>query len=163
MCQTYFIEPRKGLRQDVCTRWNATFFMIKSALFYRVFCHLQLSDSNYKYCPSEDKLGRIEKINKFLEIFYNVTCIFFENKYLTTTSLSRTLSHDPWCDALSIHISSVASKPALSIGDHVLDQYQSSLKFENVEALICTRDRLFGEKCNSTYLEAPLNRMFTHN
>ena len=78
------LDPKKGLRQDVPTRWNATFLMTESALYYRrAFFHLQLSDSNYKHCSSQEEWDKIEKINKFLEIFYDVTRIFSGNKYPT--------------------------------------------------------------------------------
>lgn len=58
--------------------------MIESALYYRrAFIRLCLSDSNYKHCPSDDEWDRAEEIRKFLEIFYNVTCIFPGTKYPT--------------------------------------------------------------------------------
>lgn len=47
-------------------------------------------------------------------------------------------------DVLSIPI--FASKSAFSVGGRVLDQCQSALKFENVEALICTQDWIFGDQ-----------------
>ncbi|CAH1445030.1 unnamed protein product [Lactuca virosa] len=79
------LNPKTGLRQDVPTRWNATYLMIKSALFYRhAFFHLALSDSNYLDCPSHDEWGKLEKIFRFLEVFYEVTCIFSGNKYSTS-------------------------------------------------------------------------------
>ena len=50
------LDPKTGLRPDVPTRWNATFLMTESALYYRrAFCHLQLSDSNYKHCSSQEE------------------------------------------------------------------------------------------------------------
>ncbi|CAL9020868.1 unnamed protein product [Prunus brigantina] len=78
------LECKRGLRQDVLTRWNSTFLMIDSALFYqRVFLHLQLSDSNHKHSLSQDEWGKLEKLSKFLKVFYDVTCLFSGTKYPT--------------------------------------------------------------------------------
>ena len=79
-----FMDSKRGLRQDMPTRWNSTYLMLESALFYRrAFCHLELSDSNYKNCPSNLEWEKIEKISKFLGLFYDVTCIFSGTDYPT--------------------------------------------------------------------------------
>ncbi|KAK1382143.1 hypothetical protein POM88_019878 [Heracleum sosnowskyi] len=49
-------------------------------------------------------------------------------------------------DSLSIHISTVVSESAFSIGGRILDQYRSCLAHAVVESLICTRDWRFNEK-----------------
>jgi hypothetical protein len=55
-------------------------------------------------------------------------------------------------DILSIHISTVASESTLSVSGRVIDQYRSSLKSDIVEALVCTKDWLYGEQDNISYL-----------
>ncbi|XP_050207485.1 zinc finger BED domain-containing protein RICESLEEPER 2-like [Mercurialis annua] len=77
-------NSKRGLRQDVPTRWNSTYLMIYSALFYQnAFVHLQLSDSNFKHCPSIDEWKKVEKICKFLRVFNDITCLFSRTKYPT--------------------------------------------------------------------------------
>jgi hypothetical protein len=51
-------------------------------------------------------------------------------------------------DILSIPVSTVASESTFSVGERVIDQFRSSLKPDFVEALVCTRDWLYGEQCN---------------
>ena len=55
-------------------------------------------------------------------------------------------------DILSIPISTVASESTFSVGERVIDQYRSSLKLDIIEALVCTRYWLYGDKCNISYL-----------
>ncbi|KZV58755.1 zinc finger BED domain-containing protein RICESLEEPER 2-like [Dorcoceras hygrometricum] len=49
-------------------------------------------------------------------------------------------------DVLTVPISTVASESAFSVGGRILDQYRSAMKPEVVEALVCCRDWLIGEK-----------------
>ncbi|KAG6515157.1 hypothetical protein ZIOFF_025542 [Zingiber officinale] len=48
-------------------------------------------------------------------------------------------------DVLVVPVSTVASESAFSLGGRIIDQYRSSMSPQVVEALICSRDWLFGE------------------
>ena len=63
-----------------------------------------------------------------------------EIRYLEVATMAR--------DILGIPISTVASESTFSIGGRVIDQYRSSLKPNVVEALVCTRDWLYGKQGN---------------
>ncbi|PKU82553.1 Putative AC transposase [Dendrobium catenatum] len=48
-------------------------------------------------------------------------------------------------DVLCIPISTVASKSAFNNTGRILDQYQSALKHDIIEALVCAKDWLYGD------------------
>ncbi|KAL5706065.1 hypothetical protein ACHQM5_024276 [Ranunculus cassubicifolius] len=80
----------KGLRQDVATRWDSTFYMLESAVFYkRAFMHLSLTDSNYKDCPTREEWVKVEKICEYLGLFANVTKLFSGTLYPTSNLFFR--------------------------------------------------------------------------
>ncbi|XP_071905600.1 zinc finger BED domain-containing protein RICESLEEPER 2-like [Coffea arabica] len=79
------LDSKKALVQDIPTRWNSTYRMLSSALYYRLaFGHLQLSDSNFRCCPSLEEWERVEKICGFLQVFYEATNAFSGSKYPTS-------------------------------------------------------------------------------
>ncbi|KAL0011073.1 hypothetical protein SO802_006181 [Lithocarpus litseifolius] len=75
------LDGKRG-SQEVPTRWNSIFLMIENALYYRrAFFHLELTESNDKNCPTVDEWSKVEKIDKFLAVFYDATCAFSGTKY----------------------------------------------------------------------------------
>ncbi|KAG2689215.1 hypothetical protein I3760_09G129800 [Carya illinoinensis] len=78
------LDGKKGLRQNIPIRWNSTFLMLESAIFYcRAFCHLELTDSNFKHCLSTSEWEKVEKINTFLGAFYDATSnLYFPAVYM---------------------------------------------------------------------------------
>nr|XP_043615804.1 zinc finger BED domain-containing protein RICESLEEPER 2-like [Erigeron canadensis] len=76
------VSSTRGLRQDCPTKWNSTFLMLDSAIYYRkAFAHLEISDSNYTSCLSAYEWDTIEKICVFLAVFYDVINVFSGTKY----------------------------------------------------------------------------------
>ncbi|KAL2934009.1 putative AC transposase [Bienertia sinuspersici] len=79
------LESSRGLRQDVPTRWNSTYMMLDSALFYKkALLHMKATDANFVHCLNSDEWNRIEKICKFLSVFHEVTLAFSGTKYPTS-------------------------------------------------------------------------------
>ncbi|KAL5564800.1 hypothetical protein UlMin_027964 [Ulmus minor] len=79
------VDNKKGLRQDILTRWNSTYLMLDSALVYRrAFQHLALIDCNYMTCPSTEEWEKVEKVWKFLKYFYNAILAFSATKNPTS-------------------------------------------------------------------------------
>ncbi|XP_035831304.1 zinc finger BED domain-containing protein DAYSLEEPER-like [Helianthus annuus] len=52
-------------------------------------------------------------------------------------------------DFLTILVSTVASESTFSASGRVLNEHRSSLSKDTVEALICTKDWLFGDYCSN--------------
>ncbi|XP_026460029.1 zinc finger BED domain-containing protein RICESLEEPER 2-like [Papaver somniferum] len=76
---------RRGIRQDVSTRWNSTYLMLDSCLVYRVvFAHLKEVDPDYEDCPTDEEWEKIEVVTKFLKTFYDLTTLFSGSKYPTS-------------------------------------------------------------------------------
>ncbi|XP_026433062.1 zinc finger BED domain-containing protein RICESLEEPER 1-like [Papaver somniferum] len=78
-------RTRRGIRQDVSTRWNSTYLMLDSCLVYRVvFAHLKEVDPDYEDCPTDEEWEKIEVVTKFLKTFYDLTTLFSGSKYPTS-------------------------------------------------------------------------------
>ena len=76
------MKRTKGLRLEVCTRWNATYDMIDNARRYRsVLNRLAEEDANFKYCPSGDEWNRVERITCFLKPFNDITTLYYRTDY----------------------------------------------------------------------------------
>nr|KAJ0220781.1 hypothetical protein LSAT_V11C200088940 [Lactuca sativa] len=145
------LNPKTGLRQDVPTRWNATYLMIESALFYRcAFFHLALGDSNYLDCPTHDEWGKLEKIFRFLEFFYEVTCIFSRNKYSTAnlyfpsvSMVEKTLKEEMYWSEYSVILAMVAvldPRYKIQYAEFIYKKLYGSKSFEHIDRV---RERLF--------------------
>ena len=79
------MKRTKGLRLNVCTRWNATYDMIDSGTRYHsVLNCLAEEDANYKHCRSRDEWNRVERITRFLKPFNDITTLFSGIDYPTT-------------------------------------------------------------------------------
>ncbi|XP_050278202.1 zinc finger BED domain-containing protein RICESLEEPER 2-like [Quercus robur] len=78
------MKRTKGLRLDVCTRWNATYDMINNVMRYRfVLNRLAEEDANFKHCSPKDEWNRVERITRFLKPFNDITTLFSRTDYPT--------------------------------------------------------------------------------
>ena len=73
----------KQLILDCCTRWNATYFMLSSALEFKdVFPRYAQRDLSYMFLPSEEDWMKVAEVYYFLEEFNEVTKIISGITYL---------------------------------------------------------------------------------
>ncbi|XP_042514460.1 zinc finger BED domain-containing protein RICESLEEPER 2-like [Macadamia integrifolia] len=93
ICKQLGLQSSKGLRADVFTRWNSTYLMLDSALFYcKAFENLGLVDDNFKTCPSSEQWLKIERLTSFLYPFYAITVLLSGSKYPTLCNLDLNAS-----------------------------------------------------------------------
>uniref|UniRef100_K7MM64 HAT C-terminal dimerisation domain-containing protein n=1 Tax=Glycine max TaxID=3847 RepID=K7MM64_SOYBN len=72
--------------EDVITRWNSTFLMLKSALVYRhVFCSLAFDDRSYSSCPTNEEWERLTSgstyptSNLYFMQVWKIECLLLQN------------------------------------------------------------------------------------
>ncbi|KAK2655740.1 hypothetical protein Ddye_008792 [Dipteronia dyeriana] len=151
------LDSKMVLEQDVPTRWNSTYLILQSALYYRrAWCFLELSDNNFKHCPCPrgststslpSSSGGGDTITDMGSDIFTTDIIqmYLDEPKLEMSSNLNVLEF--WKvirvrypnlsikahDILSISVSKVASEAAFSVSCQVLDQFHSLLKLDEVE------------------------------
>ncbi|CAO2041952.1 unnamed protein product [Urochloa humidicola] len=80
------LEAKRKLHVDMPVRWNSTYKMIETALYFQqALEHLSDRDSTFKsnFYPSPTEWERLTAMKNFLKVFYDATCIFSGTKYPT--------------------------------------------------------------------------------
>ncbi|KAK8279060.1 hypothetical protein V6Z12_D09G086100 [Gossypium hirsutum] len=73
--KSFHLNVTKKLRQDVCVRWNSTYLMLESSLYYKdVLDYWGQRDKDYqKFALSNQEWRNVAILCKFLKVFYDVT------------------------------------------------------------------------------------------
>ncbi|KAG4164011.1 hypothetical protein ERO13_D01G209133v2, partial [Gossypium hirsutum] len=76
--KSFHLNVTKKLRQDVCVRWNSTYLMLESSLYYKdVLDYWGQRDKDYQiFALSNEEWRNVAILCKFLKVFYDVTCVF---------------------------------------------------------------------------------------
>jgi len=88
------LEPKRRLHVDMPVRWNSTYKMIETALYFQpVLEHLSERDSTFKsnFYPSCTEWAKLDAMKKFLKVFYDATCVFSGTKYPTSNLYFRSV------------------------------------------------------------------------
>ncbi|KAJ4783290.1 Zinc finger BED domain-containing protein RICESLEEPER 2 [Rhynchospora pubera] len=84
------ISTHRSLWTDVKTRWNSTYRMLQSAIYYKtVFIGYASSDPNYEWLPTDVEWENAEKVCKLVEGFgvTSLTTTLFSNTLYPTSNL----------------------------------------------------------------------------
>ncbi|TYH95344.1 hypothetical protein ES332_A12G100100v1 [Gossypium tomentosum] len=81
--KSFHLNVTKKSRQDVCVRWNSTYLMLESSLYYKdVLDYWSQRDKDYQIFALSNKEWRnVAILCKFLKVFYDVTCVFSGSNY----------------------------------------------------------------------------------
>ncbi|XP_052877999.1 zinc finger BED domain-containing protein DAYSLEEPER-like [Gossypium arboreum] len=85
--KSFHLNVTKKLRQDVCVRWNSTYLMLESSLYYKdVLDYWGQRDKDYQiFALSNEEWRNVAILCKFLKVFYDVT--FFSGSNYPTANL----------------------------------------------------------------------------
>ncbi|KAG4113026.1 hypothetical protein ERO13_D13G196433v2 [Gossypium hirsutum] len=89
--KSFHLNVTKKLRQDVCVRWNSTYLMLESSLYYKdVLDYWGQRDKDYQiFALSNEEWRNVAILCKFLKVFYDVTCVFSGSNYPTANLYFR--------------------------------------------------------------------------
>ncbi|XP_052880463.1 zinc finger BED domain-containing protein DAYSLEEPER-like [Gossypium arboreum] len=81
--KSFHLNVTKKLHQDVCVRWNSTYLMLESSLYYKyVLDYWAQRDKDYQmFALSSEEWRNVAILCKFLKVFYDVTCVFSGSNY----------------------------------------------------------------------------------
>ncbi|KAG6507127.1 hypothetical protein ZIOFF_032468 [Zingiber officinale] len=78
-------QSSKKLVLDCCTRWNATFCMLSTALEFKdVFPRYAARDATYTFLPSEEDWKKVSVVCSFFEEFNEITHLILGSEYPTS-------------------------------------------------------------------------------
>ena len=83
---TFNLEESRKLKPDMPIRWNSTYTMLGSCLYFKeVLQWYSKRDSIFKvhFWPSEEEWSEVSHMYQFLEVFFKVTTVFSGTKYPT--------------------------------------------------------------------------------
>ncbi|KAK8308825.1 hypothetical protein V6Z12_D02G086600 [Gossypium hirsutum] len=89
--KSFHLNVTKKLSQDVCVRWNSTYLMLESSLYYKdVLDYWGQRDKDYQmFALFSEEWRNVAILYKFLKVFYDVTCVFSGSNHPTANLYFR--------------------------------------------------------------------------